>query len=271
MSTVDATGLDEDALLHARVRLGPRMRAACTLEACARAVCEVLYRELRAADGAGGTSACALVRCFKTHALGALEPPLRAYARTLPDVGHAAPSDLPCLTLLASAGDEPAWRSRHTAGRHRLIPLGSQAALDRVPMVAAIFREFNVSIDEVRPRRWGLSSDAPRAYGLFHVEDAPGDPRVPEQEAFVRPYGIRSVVGFGGSLRRGDLFVVLLFTKPRVPAAVARRVRGLALDVTTSFFRFGDAEVFDAVVGESGPSAATRDDRPSPTLSGGLR
>jgi len=257
MSVTDETSLDEVALRHARVCLGPRMRAARTLESCARVVCDVLYEELGAADRAGESSACALVRCFKTHALGALEPSLRAYARTLADVGQAGRPDLPCLTLLASAGDEWAWRSRHTAGRHRLIPLPSQAALDRVPMVAAIFREFNVSIDEARPRHWGLSSDAPRAYGLFHVEDAPGDPRVPEQDAFVRPYGIRSVVGFGGSLRRGDLFVVLLFTKTRVPVAVARRVRGLALDVTTSFFRFGDDEVFD-VVGTSGDGAVPR-------------
>jgi two-component system NtrC family sensor kinase len=183
--------------------------------------------------------------------LGALDPPLQQYARTLPGVGDAMPGDLPCLALLASAGDEPAWRSRHTAGRHRLIPLPSQAALDRLPMVAAIFREFNVSIDEVRPRRRRLTSNTPKVYDLFHVEEAFGSPYVPDQDGFVRPYGIRSVIGFGGSLRHGDLYVVLLFTKMRVPAAIARRVRGLALDVTTSFFRFDDDEVFDRAFRDS--------------------
>jgi hypothetical protein len=189
------------------------------------------------------------VRCFKTHALGLLDPPLRQYASTLVDVGDGTCRDLPCLALLASAGDEPAWCSRHTAGRHRLIPLPSEAALDRMPMVAGIFRDFNVSFDDVRPHRGGLASNAPKVYELFHVEDARGSSRVPDQEGFVRPYGIRSVVGFGGSLRHGDLFVVLCFTKISVPIALAQRVRGLALDVTTSFFRFGDDEVFERPAG----------------------
>jgi two-component system, NtrC family, sensor kinase len=252
MTGGDVTWLDEDALRHARVHLSFRMGGARTLEACARAVCEGLYEELRppssVPDGAGGVSGCALVRCFKTHALGALEPPLLAHARTVAGVSDAASHDLPCLTLLASAGDERAWCSRHTAGRHRLILLPSQAALDRMPMVAAIFREFNVSLDDVRPRRRGLSSNAPNVYGVFHVEDAAGSPSVPDQDAFVQPYGIQSVVGFGGSLRHDDLYVVLFFAKTLVPPAVARRGRGLALDVTTSFFRYDDNEVFDRLV-----------------------
>jgi two-component system NtrC family sensor kinase len=248
--TITEVPFDTAALRHARVCLAPRLRAARSLEACARAVCEVLHEELRTTDGPGDTTACALVRCFKTHALGLLDPPLREYARTIADVAVATSHDLPCLTLLASAGDEPAWRSRHTAGRHRLIPLPSEAALERTPMVAGIFRDFNVCLDDVRPRSGGLASRAPKVYDLFHVEDACGSPLVPDQEGFVQPYRIRSVVGFGGSLRHGDLFVVLCFTKIAVPIAIAQHVRGLALDVTTSFFRFGDDEVFDR------PSAA---------------
>jgi two-component system NtrC family sensor kinase len=242
------TPFDSATLRHARIRLSPRMRAAPTLEACARAVCEVLHEELRVADGPGDPAACALVRCFKTHALGVLDPPLRQYASTLADVGDCTAHDLPCLVLLASAGDEPAWRSRHTAGRHRLIPLPSQAALDQMPMVAGIFRDFNVSLDDVCARGGGLASNAPKVYDLFHVEDAADSPRVPDQEGFVRPYGIRSVIGFGGSLRHGDMFAILCFTKVAVPVAAAQHVRRLALDVTTSFFRFGDDEVFDRPV-----------------------
>jgi two-component system NtrC family sensor kinase len=242
---------DAATLRHARIQLGPRMRAARTLEACACAVCEVLHEELRVADGPGNPGACALVRCFKTHALGVLDPPLRDYVSTLADVGDRASHDLPCLVLLASAGDEPAWRSRHTSSRHRVIPLPSQAALDRIPMVAGIFRDFNVTLDDVRPRGGGLASNAPRVYDLFHVEDAVNSPRVPDQDGFVRPYGIRSVIGFGGSLRHGDLFVVLCFTKVAVPVADAQHLRRLALDVTTSFFRFGGDEVFERPAGNA--------------------
>ena len=101
MTTADMSCFDDDALRHARVRLGARMRSARTLEECARAVCDVLHEELRTDGRAGEARACALVRCFKTHALGGLDPPLRQYARSLPGVGAAAPDDLPCLVLLA--------------------------------------------------------------------------------------------------------------------------------------------------------------------------
>jgi hypothetical protein len=234
-----------DALRHVRVCLGPRLRAARTLEEGARAVCEVLYEGLPAPDGRNKASACALVRCFKTHALEDLEPALQRHASTLIDRGESTCAALPCLVLLASAGDEPTWCSRHTSAHHRVIPLPNQAALDRRPMIAGIFRDFNICLDDVRAHAGRVASKAPKVYDVFHVEDAGGSARVPDQDTFVRPYGIRSVVGFGGSLRHGDLFVVLCFMKAVVPIALAKRVRGVALDVTTSFFRFDDDEVFE--------------------------
>jgi hypothetical protein len=61
-----------------------------------------------------------------------------------------------------------------------------------------------------------------------------------------RCYGICSVVGFVGPLRRSDLYAVLLFSKVPVDRQAASQLRRLALDVTTRLFQFGDDAVFDS-------------------------
>jgi hypothetical protein len=46
----------------------------------------------------------------------------------------------------------------------------------------------------------------------------------------VDPFGIRSVIGFGGILR-GEMFAVVIFSRVVIPAAVANRFRNIALEV----------------------------------------
>ena len=45
------------------------------------------------------------------------------------------------------------------------------------------------------------------------MPEAAGSPYIPAQEDFVQPVGIRSVLGFGGMLPGGDIFVVILFSR----------------------------------------------------------
>jgi hypothetical protein len=49
---------------------------------------------------------------------------------------------------------------------------------------------------------------------------------------------------FGGLLRSGDLFAVIMFTRIRVPRESADRFKSVALDVKSVLFRFQQAEVF---------------------------
>ena len=49
-------------------------------------------------------------------------------------------------------------------------------------------------------------------YNVFFVEDAIGSPYIPAQDDFVVPYGVRSVLGFGGLMPSGQVFAALLFT-----------------------------------------------------------
>ena len=66
-------------------------------------------------------------------------------------------------------------------------------------MIASLIEDLGLDIEAIvsgsaTPMR---GPDA-RTYDVFHVEDARGSPHIPAQREFVVPYGIKSVVGFGG-------------------------------------------------------------------------
>jgi hypothetical protein len=68
-------------------------------------------------------------------------------------------------------------------------------------------------------------------YNVFHIPDAVGSTYVPAQDDFVIPFGIRSVIGFGGILPSGNLFVIIMFSKVTVPRQTAEMFKSLALSV----------------------------------------
>lgn len=65
---------------------------------------------------------------------------------------------------------------------------------------------------------------------FFHVEEAVGSQYIPDQE-FVSSRGIRSVLGFGGMVPTGHLFVVIVFSKARISLETALLFRAVALGV----------------------------------------
>jgi hypothetical protein len=71
-----------------------------------------------------------------------------------------------------------------------------------------------------------------------------GSPYVPAQREFVIPYGVKSVVGFGGLLPTGDLFAVILFTRVDVPRESAELFKTLALSTKLAMVSVEQARVF---------------------------
>jgi hypothetical protein len=115
-------------------------------------------------------------------------------------------------------------------------------------MIERLVRDFGlVPADLVESSATGVRRRRGRNYGIFHVDEALGSPVIPAQETFVRRHGIRSVVGFGGSLSTGDVFAVVLFCRVHVPLAVAEQFRALALHVKSALFAFADRDAFDAI------------------------
>ena len=220
-------------------RLGANARA---MEEVADRVVRYLYERLRSPEM--DAPACALVRMFVTMPFNALDAEQKVFAEGLLK-GASPPPRMKCLTLLATAGDQPAWNSRHRSTGHKALPLPSAESIARAPMIAQLIRQLGIEIGTL------LSAD-PRVvidtdqhtFNVFHVEDALGSPYIPAQREFVEPYAIRSVLGFGGLLPSGDLFTTILFSKTYIPRDIADLFKTLALNVKVAILPFSAGKVF---------------------------
>lgn len=201
---------------------------AMTVSESAQAIVEYLYKECGHPSAA---RSCALIRFYKTYSLGDLEPRLQAFAKAqLP--GSDASSRMKCLTLVATIGQESQWCDPRQSVGHQAIPLPSAQIVEGAPMIAQLIREMGLDItDVVSPDEELIHESAGKSYNVFHVEQALRSPYIPAQDGFVKRYGVRSVLGFGGLVGEGDFFAVIMFSRGPIPAAAAARFRNIALDV----------------------------------------
>lgn len=189
-----------------------------TMEEAAQVLARLLRDQL--ADGEGDP-ACALVRVYKTHPFADLDDELQAFARTIDPEVDRVPG-VRCLVLLGTTGDEPAWNSRAASRGHKAIPLTSERAVAGAPMIFQLIRQLGLEVANVlRPEPGFILDVRDRAQNVFYVPTAAGSPHIPAQQDFVIPYGIESVIGFGGVMASGDLIAAVLFTKVKVTPAVA--------------------------------------------------
>src|SRR5262249_34583103 len=190
-----------------------------SMEEVSRKIVGYLYNHL--GHPTTGEKSCALVRLYKTHAYAQLDSDLQAFAGSL--LGETSiPPDTKCLTLLATVGDNPEWHSRKNSAGHKAIPLPSDTVIQAIPMLARLIQQFGLEINDlVQPDPSLLSELEQKTYNVFHVPEAPGSPFIPAQEQFVVPYGIKSVLGFGGMLPAGDLLAIIIFSKVPIPPETA--------------------------------------------------
>lgn len=189
-----------------------------SLASAAQRVVNFFYHEFVDEHGA---PAAALVRFFKTERFDALDSDQQEFA--LKASGSAElEDDVRCLTLLATAGDEPAWRSPEHSRGHRAIPLTSVDMVEQAPMIAQLIKQLGLSVaNVVRPPAGLLLDTEGRKQNVFYVPTALGSPHIVAQEEFVRPYGIASVIGLGGLITTGDMFALILFSKVPISREVA--------------------------------------------------
>lgn len=234
----DVTKFGLAEMLRLGIDIRKRMATKDSFESAAASVCEHLYNEL---TGPSGERACALVRCYKTHPFGDLPSDLKNFAKTNLASETPRPS-MKCLTLMGTVGEEREWNSRALSRGHKAIPLPSPDIVEHAPMIAQLLREFGLDLSQLlNPAREVVRDLMGKTYGVFHVAEAKGSRFIPAQKDFVERYGIRSVLGFGGSLPTGDLFAIILFSKVPIPEASADRFKTVALDVKSGFFKFKEA------------------------------
>ncbi|MGD1912800.1 MAG: sensor histidine kinase [Rivularia sp. (in: cyanobacteria)] len=196
-------------------------------------------------DQETGEKSCILVRLFKTHSYGKLTPELQEYARDILNKNKVA-DNIKCLTLLATIGDIPEWNSRYKSIGHKAIPLSSEDAIHRIPMISQLIRQLGLNPGIVLQPDPNLLIDIEqRMYNVFHVPKALGSPSIPSQMSFVIPFGGKSVIGFGGLLPTGDMFAIMMFLRVVVPQQNLELIRPLALNVKTAILPFDDGIIFN--------------------------
>jgi hypothetical protein len=228
------------------VRCGEALRLLATeatsMEKAAQAVTCYLYENLRTRNS--DNLSCVLVRFFRTLIYARLATDLRE-AASQTSVSAEISEDTKCLTLLATAGDDPRWNSRHTSTGHKCIPLISEAIVERFPMISQLIRQLGLTTSELLRTTPELIKELDqRNFGVFHVPMAINSPFVPAQADFVAPHGVSSVLGFGGMLPDGDLFAVIIFARIAIPSSTADMFRTIALNLKVALLDLLDKPVF---------------------------
>ncbi|MGD1857913.1 MAG: hypothetical protein ACFB2W_27065 [Leptolyngbyaceae cyanobacterium] len=218
-------------------------QTANTVETVAQRSVRYLYDSF--IDPKTGQSACALVRFFKTHSYGELPVELQLQTqKALEHPGELSP-EVKCLTLLATIGERPAWNDRRASQEHQVIPLTSAKGVQEIPMIAQLIRSFGLEINSVVSPDPGLLMELERkTYNVFFIPQAAGSEFIPSQDSFVKPFGIKSVIGFGGVLPSGNLFAIILFSKVPVPDSTAHLFKTLPLNIKMAIMALDRTHTF---------------------------
>ena len=212
-----------------------------TMEQVANSTVLHLYDNL--VDNTGARS-LALVRFYKTHPYGELDSDLQEFARGI--LGGPPPSDnVNCLTMLATMGENPDWTDRLKSQGHRAIPFASSEMVASIPMISRLLSQFGVDVQHALRDRSQNTELANKRFGVFHVREAQGSEYIPGQDDFVTPYGVKSVLAFGGVLSAGDLFVTIMFSKTPISDDVAQSFEPLGPKVKEAIDPFARGRIFN--------------------------
>lgn len=228
------------------VRCGGALRhlaaESASMEEAAQKVTQFLYKHLL--DRTSNDRECVLVRFFKSHSYGGLSNELRQFADSIAERAEL-PADTKCLVLLGTTGDEARWNSRRMSVAHQAIPLTSEAVVEQSPMIVHLIHQLGLTTAGLLHATPPMIRDLERkSYGIFHVAQAADSPYVPAQKDFVVPYGIVSVLGFGGFLPDGNLFAVIIFARVPTSPSVAEMFRTVALNLKLGLLALSDKPVF---------------------------
>ena len=228
--------------LSSMIQCGRHLRGigdrAQSVEDASQQIVDFLHDNLALAPDQQTTRASVLTRLFITRLYSELNEDQKNSVRFLLQADFPR-EDFNCLTLIASRGDEPQWNSPKNSENHKAIPLLNAEQVNKLPMVASLLKQLGVEVHDFIKTRKEIMLDPDRRqnYGIFLVPQALGSPAIPDQEHFVKPYGIQSVFGFGGRLMPGYLFSVILFTRCQITREKAELFRTLALNARVSLLR----------------------------------
>lgn len=219
-------------------------------------VSQRIVRYFRDGFSDGERSAFVLARLFKTHPYNELEPELARKVNKMMERGELERSNEPvksrmrCLTLMGTVGDEESWNKRQASNNHQVIPLASRDLVTDFPMIAVLINQFGVDLGALIDLQVDESNtivmvdNEQTSFNAFFVQDALGCPYIHAQKDFVEPYGVKSVLGFGGLLNSGDIFAVILFSRVSIDLKTAELFKPLALSTKTALLQVSSGRIF---------------------------
>ena len=112
-------------------------------------------------------------------------------------------------------------------------------------MVRQLVQQLGLEINTVlHPDPAVLVDLAQTTCNVFFIPQAVGSQYVPAQQEFVIPFGVQSVLGFGGVLPSGNMFAVIMFSRVRLLPETAELFRTLALSAKIAVLPFDGGAVF---------------------------
>ena len=171
-------------------------------ESTAQAICKTLYETFET----GGDSTFALMRVFRLCKYDDLPPDIK------PDVNKRTGHHW--MTLAGTAGDDDAWWDRHNSRDHKAV----SAEKGEAPMFTAAFQQIGLNPEQSDPMPGDLQFQPGemKMTRFFFVEDAADHPAITDQERFVQPCDIQSVVALGSPFLSGSSYVAIAFSKVRL-------------------------------------------------------
>ena len=169
-----------------------------------------------------GKSAFVLSRFFKSCIYEELPDDIKIYIQHQEGKEEVSAQNR-YLTLLGTTGDMEEWKCRKTSKGHQVLPLYDYQAINNIPMLSALLSQIGFDIPEVvKPDKNIIIDKEEHEYGVFCVEEARGSKLIPKQAEFVEPFGIKSVFGFGGLYKAGNIYAIIIFSREKISKETAK-------------------------------------------------
>ncbi|NET45739.1 response regulator [Okeania sp. SIO2B3] len=231
-------------MIECSLKLRQLGNEAASMEEISNRIVNYLYNNL--ANYQTKEKSCALIRFFKTHNFEDLEPHLQQFAQQILE-DNCSTEQLKCLILLATVGEWEEWNNRLNSRGHQAIPLSCRKVVEKIPMISQLIYQLGLDINSLlKPEPQQLIELEQKNYNVFYVPDAVYSEYIPAKENFVIPFGIKSVLAFGGLLPDGNLFAIIIFSKVKIPRATAEMFSTLALSIKTAILPFIGNRVFNS-------------------------
>ena len=163
-----------------------------------------------------GKSAFALSRYFKSCTYEEIPEDIKIYIQHQEDKENIQAQNR-YLTLIGTAGEVEEWKYRRDSKEHQALPLYDPRIVDNLPMLSALFAQIGFAIPNTEGANKNIIIDREdHDFGIFCVEDATGSTLIPKQAEFVEPFGIKSVIGFGGHYMTDHIYAIIIFSKVEI-------------------------------------------------------